>query len=178
MWYVMQVRTGNEEETVSVIRQYAAGSGMGDCFLPKYEQKKKYAGAWHIVQALLFPGYVFVETERIEKFYMMLKQVPKLTKILGTGEKWTSIIDEDLRVLNKLLNGQRIVPMSAGYIEGDQVTIVEGPLKGLETVIRRIDRHKKTALVEMQMFGRQQEVQVGVEIVRKERGDKQWLLQT
>lgn len=167
MWYVMQVRTGREGETVSMIRHYVADSSLGECFLPRYEQKKKYAGAWHIVQALLFPGYVFVETEKIEKFYMELKQVPELTKILGTGEKWTSIIDEDLRVLEQLLNEERLVAMSTGYMEGDQVMILEGPLEGLETVIRKVDRHKRTALVEMHMFGRVQEVAVGLEVVRR-----------
>jgi len=167
MWYVMQVRTGKEEETISMVHQYGAGFHMGDCFLPKYEQKKKYAGAWHLVQALLFPGYVFVETEKIEKFYMGLKQVPELTKILGTGEKWTSVMDQDLMVLERLLDDERIVAMSTGYIEGDRVIVVEGPLEGLETVIRKINRHKKTALVEMNMFGRRQEVSVGLEIVAK-----------
>ncbi len=165
MWYVMQVRTGREGETISMIRQYVADSSLGECFLPRYEQKKKYAGAWHIVQALLFPGYVFVETKEIEKFYMELKHVPELTKLLGTGEKWTSVIDEDLRVLERLLNEDRLVAMSTGYIEGDRVTIVDGPLEGLETVIRKIDRHKRTALVEMHMFGRVQEVAVGLEVV-------------
>lgn len=167
MWYVMQVRTGREEETISMVRQYTADSHMGECFLPRYEQKKKYAGAWHIVQALLFPGYVFVETDEIEKFYIGLKQVPSLTKVLGTGERWTSIIDQDLKVLEKLLNKRRLVEMSTGCIEGDQVVIVDGPLKGLETVVRKINRHKKTALVEMHMFGRRQDVAVGLEIVSR-----------
>ena len=91
--------------------------------------------------------------------------MPELTKLLGTGEKWTSVIDEDLRVLERLLNEDRLVAMSTGYIEGDRVTIIDGPLEGLETVIRKIDRHKRTALVEMHMFGRVQEVAVGLEVV-------------
>ena len=96
---------------------------------------------------------------------MGLKQVPKLTKILGTGECWTSIIDEDLRVLERLLDEEKTVGMSTGFLEGDQVMVVDGPLMGLETVIRRIDRHKRKAMVEMHMFGRVQEVAVGLEIV-------------
>ena len=55
--------------------------------------------------------------------------------------------------------------MSTGYMEGDKVMVVDGPLEGLETVIRRIDRHKRMATVEMHMFGRVQEVAVGLEIV-------------
>lgn len=88
-----------------------------------------------------------------------------MTKILGTGECWTSIIDEDLRVLERLLDEEKTVGMSTGFLEGDRVMIVDGPLMGLETVIRRIDRHKRKAMVEMHMFGRVQEVAVGLEIV-------------
>ena len=47
------------------------------------------------------------------------------------------------------------------------MVIVDGPLKGLETVVRKINRHKKTALVEMHMFGRRQDVAVGLEIVSR-----------
>ena len=90
------------------------------------------------------------------------------TRWAGTGlagRFGVSPAGRQLRVLERLLNEDRLVAMSTGYIEGDRVTIVDGPLEGLETVIRKIDRHKRTALVEMHMFGRVQEVAVGLEVV-------------
>lgn len=57
--------------------------------------------------------------------------------------------------------------MSQGMIIGDKVVILSGPLKGMESTIQRIDRHKRKAWLNLEMFGRQQLVEVGVEIVKK-----------
>ena len=57
--------------------------------------------------------------------------------------------------------------MSVGVIEKDKVKIQEGPLVGMEGLIKKIDRHKRQAVLEMEMFGRKVEMKVGVEIVEK-----------
>lgn len=168
MWYVIQVRTGKEEKTVFMIEQHTAGGCKVNCFLPKFERKRKYAGTWNVEQAILFPGYVFVDTEKMERFYLLLKQVPELTKVLGTGELWTPINEEDLKVLYHLLNKEYTMELSEGIIVDEQIVIAHGPLKGMEALIKKIDRHRRTARVELQMFGRRQEIEVGVEILRKE----------
>ena len=54
-----------------------------------------------------------------------------------------------------------------GIIENDQVIITRGPLKGHEGLIKKIDRHKRKAYLEMEMFGRKLETQVGLEVVVK-----------
>lgn len=58
--------------------------------------------------------------------------------------------------------------MSSGIIENDRVQILSGPLMGMEGNIRRIDRHKRIAYMEIEMFGRTVEMKVGLEIIRKE----------
>ena len=57
--------------------------------------------------------------------------------------------------------------MSSGYIEGDKIIITEGPLKNLEGTIRKLDRHKRTAVVQIKMMGQLRDVVMGVEIVKK-----------
>ena len=58
--------------------------------------------------------------------------------------------------------------MSRGYIVGDQVIITSGPIKKMEGKITFIDRHKRFAVVQMDMFGRKIDVKIGLEIVRKQ----------
>lgn len=41
------------------------------------------------------------------------------------------------------------------------------PFVGKEKYIRKIDRHKRKALLEMSIFGEKQKMQVGLEIVEK-----------
>ena len=57
--------------------------------------------------------------------------------------------------------------MSTGYIEGDQVIVVEGPLKGYEGSIRKIDRHKRVAYLDLEGFEDVSSIKVGLEIVSK-----------
>ena len=57
--------------------------------------------------------------------------------------------------------------MSRVFIENDRVIITSGPLKGNEALIKKIDRHKRRAYLEIEMFGRKVEAQVGLEIVKK-----------
>lgn len=61
----------------------------------------------------------------------------------------------------------QIVEMSEGIIENDQIIITRGPLKGHEGLIKKIDRHKRRAYLELEMFGRKIETQVGLEVVAK-----------
>ena len=57
--------------------------------------------------------------------------------------------------------------MSEGYIEGDKVRVTAGPLCGLEGLIKKIDRHKRTACLEFDMFGQTVSTSVGLEITEK-----------
>ena len=57
--------------------------------------------------------------------------------------------------------------MSEGYITGDKVTVTRGPLIGLEGDIRKIDRHKRRAYLDVTLFGRTVPASVGLEVVRK-----------
>ena len=52
-------------------------------------------------------------------------------------------------------------------IVNDKVIVQEGPLKGMESAICKIDRHKRRAWLELFMFGRKQSVEIGIEILEK-----------
>ena len=69
--------------------------------------------------------------------------------------------EEEVRFLTQFGKEEHIVEMSRGIVENDRVIVMEGPLKGNEGLIRKIDRHKRKAWLEIQMFGRTVETQVG-----------------
>ncbi len=58
-----------------------------------------------------------------------------------------AIYPEEEAVLTRLVDADEIVKMSEGIIENDQVAIFNGPLKGMEGTIKRINRHKKVAVI-------------------------------
>lgn len=138
------------------------------CFIPYYQQKKRFQGEWHIQERILFPGYVFLITQDPEKLVNGLRKVIGLTKLIGTGDEIVPLVQEEIDLLMKIGTDKQLVEMSSGIIENDRVQILAGPLMGMEGNICRIDRHKRMAYMEIEMFGRTVEMKVGLEIIRKE----------
>lgn len=106
--------------------------------------------------------------ENPEKLVNGLRKVIGLTKLIGTGDEIVPLVQEEIDLLMKIGTDKQLVEMSSGIIENDRVQILAGPLMGMEGNIRRIDRHKRTAYLEIEMFGRTVEMKVGLEIIRKE----------
>lgn len=167
MWYVVQVRTGTEDSIRKQCEKNIDTEVLNDCFVPYYEERRRIRGEWETLRKVLFPGYVFIVTEELETLYKNLKTVVGLTKLLGTGREIVPLTEKEQRLLEKMCGGGRIMEMSEGIIEQSQVKVLSGPLMGMEGYIRKIDRHKRKAWLELEMFGRKQRVQVGLEIVAK-----------
>ena len=167
MWYVLQVRTGAEESIRLQCRSNIPEAVLERCFIPYYEEKKRIRGKWTIQKKVLFPGYVFVVTEDLNHLYDSLKTVIGLTKLIGTGKEIVPLTEEEKDFLLGFGGEEQVVKMSEGIIEGTKIIVTQGPLMGKEGYIKKIDRHKRKARLELEMFGRMQEVVVGLEIVEK-----------
>jgi transcriptional antiterminator NusG len=108
-----------------------------------------------------------VIAEDITAFAAALKEVPEFTKMLKADEEIAPIYPHEEAVLKRLVDKKEIVGMSTGIIENDKVRILEGPLVGLEGIVKKINRHKRTAVLKMELFDRVMQVEVGLEITEK-----------
>lgn len=167
MWYVIQVRTGMEEEIRQQCERVIEKEILEYCFIPYCEQMKRYHGEWHKERKILFPGYVLLISEDEEQLYHRLKNVIGLTKLIGTGREIVPLAEDEVDLLMEFGKEEQIVAMSEGIIEDDRVVVTSGPLKGHEGMIKKVDRHKRRAYLEVEMFGRKIETRVGLEIVAK-----------
>ena len=167
MWYVLQVRTGTEESIRLQCRSNIPEAVLERCFIPYYEEKKRIRGEWTIQKKVLFPGYVFVVTEDLNHLYDSLKTVIGLTKLIGTEKEIVPLTEEEKDFLLGFGGEEQVVKMSEGIIEGTKIIVTQGALMGKEGYIKKVDRHKRKARLELEMFGRMQEIVVGLEIVEK-----------
>lgn len=168
MWYVLQVRTGTEDKTKLLCEHRITDSNiLKRCFIPYYEEKRRISGEWKTLKKLLFPGYLFVVTDNIRDFQEALKKVDGFTRLLGTGDEIIPIAAKEQKFLESFGGEEQITRMSEGIIVNSQVLVRSGPLMGKEGLIKKIDRHKRKAYLEVELFGRMQKVQVGLEIVEK-----------
>lgn len=165
--YVIQVIGGRERTGAELLRRRAADA-IEECFLPTFELMRRKDGAWRKVRELLFPGYLYVKTADPERLAARLRRVPVFMRMLGNDNSFTPLAPDEVAWLETFTTAKtHVVEMSQGVIEGDTVMVTEGPLKGREALITKIDRHKRLAYLDMHMFGRTKSVRIGLEIVRK-----------
>ncbi len=115
----------------------------------------------------LFPGYLFVITDCIEQVSGQLFKIADFKRVLKSDNIFTPIEQEEADLLAGLYDDAYLVRLSKGIIVNSRVMVLSGPFQGREGLIKKIDRHRRTGLVEMTMMGRPMEIQIPLEIVEK-----------
>ncbi len=177
MIYVLRVFTGREEKTKHMIESVVSVGSFAHIYIPVRVRQKKYQGTWHEVRESLVPGYLFVETDEPIKLHDELKNVLALTKFLGLdGPDIIELPDEDVRWLRKVLGVPEEAPKKQTFInseagltlvdvsESGEVTILEGPLKGMEGQIKKFDLHKRQAELELNFLGNKTRIFMGIRL--------------
>ena len=110
----------------------------------------------------VFPGYLFFDTGDPDELSRQLRK----EKIMAQNDKLFVLTPEDVQCL--LFFGRTgVFPMSQGIIVNGRVIILSGPLVGEESRIRKVDRHKRRAWLQIKLFGKPYTVVVGLEISQK-----------
>ncbi len=166
--YAIQISSGEEAKVEECIRRFVDEALVGEIFVPRFETMRRWKGEWHKRAERLAPGYLFVETHDAEKLALQLRRVPAFTKVLGNNEVFIPLNDEEVAWLNSFTGGdRRVIEMSEGIVEGSKVIVLRGPLVGHEAEIKRIDRHRRMAELEVSMLGRMKTIRLGLEIISK-----------
>lgn len=147
--------------------QHLTKRALKDAFYFTYDRMRKYEGSWHVEQQVMFPDYVFLESDDGGRLAEELEQYRPFFTILEQQDTLIPVETEEEQFLQGLCGETHHFQMSRGYIRDGQTVVTEGPLRGKENLIRKIDRHKRTARVGMSETGRLREMQVGLEIVSK-----------
>lgn len=167
-WHVIQVIGGSEEKVINRIQHEDFHA-----FLPKRIRIQRRQGANVKIEEPLFRGYVFIETDKSYRSFRLhlhevIRPVEGFIRLLKyDNEGLETILPEERQFIECFCDKQKVVQPSIGFIEGEKVVISEGPLLGQESAIKRIDRHKRTAELELTLFGQPQRVIVSLEVIEK-----------
>lgn len=167
MWYVVWTSTGSEEKLANKVKEMAF---QNRCFVPKRIMQIRRKGDWIYTEKSMFPGYFFVDTDDVEELYQELRKQEGFSTILTVDKKYCPLQGKDAEQVEDLYLNHGIFDVSKGIIEGDQILVTSGPLKGQEGLIKKIDRHKRLAYLEFHMFDQVIKGSVGLEIVEKHPG--------
>lgn len=167
MWYVIQVPTGKEELIKDLCIDRIESVHYNNIFILRYIKKIKQHGRWKEVIKTLFPGYIFVDTDDIMAVKQRLNGIKTMTIVLGSDGEPVPISEEEKKFLQSLIDGNYVVRMSTGFVIGDEIALISGPLRDTKGVIKKIDRHKRQAHIDVELFGGVTSATVGLEVIRK-----------
>lgn len=171
-WYVLWVLTGRERIVVDELKNQFTDEAIKP-FIPKWESLFKRTGKVKKELNILFPGYVFIESDlETEEFRQSILQVIRISKsiirILNYGSSNEIAIREDeISVLRRYCNEEHFIESSIGFVKGEHVYIESGPLVGMEGMIKEINRKKLEASFEVEFMGAIRRIAVGLELLRK-----------
>ena len=166
MWYVIHTVSGLEQKCLQQCRIYVDKNDYNKMFIPRYIAQRHFKKEWHEVEKTLFPGYLFVDTEKIDSVIEGMKKFRQFTKVLQDGEMVSPIKEQEQQFLSTMMDQQHLVRYSEGFLIGEKVCITTGPLRNLQGYLRTVDRHRRIAKLEVPIFGRPTPTEVGFEIGR------------
>ena len=146
-------------------RKHLSDTAVRDVFVLTYDCIRRYKGAWHMERKLLMPSYIFLESENEET---LLKEIQKCMAVSRYKKRLITIDREERKFLKKLCGEAHHLEMSRGVIRKGNAQIMEGPLKGMESRILQIDRHKRLARIAFIMKPDCHSIPAGLEITEKE----------
>lgn len=171
MYYVIQVKTGKEQEAIDDILKNKPDDPDFDVFSPYRKELRKYKGVYKEVIERCFPGYIFVETNNVKDLFVQLYWTPGFTKLLGREADTNNFVPldkDESRMIDILYsrNNNRITEISNIEVkEGEMIRVLDGPLMGLETQIKKVNLHKRKVTVEYMLCGRLVSSDIAINIV-------------
>lgn len=170
MWYVIQaLGNGDIDQVCDKCRTAMPEDLVPDLFVPKYICLKHYQKEWHEKLLPLFPDYFFLDTEQPTEVEERLKLLSRIMKPVCVGKDFVPIYPEEQQFLEEMMDGQRVIRKSTGNLINGKFDIYAGPLRDAEKhrLIKKVDRHRRLADLEIRLLGTVKKVQVTLEIVKK-----------
>lgn len=166
-WYVIFVQTGHEDDICVCINHVMSERNMTPSYsllVPKRKLHERRHGVYREVVRNMFPGYILVNTEDINGFYMSVREVPRIIRFLGNNNIFLPAANEEINRILNISDRNGLIDISKGRLIHDKVIITEGPLFGSENIVKNIDKRKGRAKVELSISGNLCRVDLGINI--------------
>jgi len=170
-YYIIQVATGREAFFVECLKKRA----------PQLEEKHRFI---YLTRELtirrqgklltqlqpLFPSYIIVETAgEIDSLTLAaLKKLPDFYHFLNSNTDIVPLANHDLKIIQHFMGlGPKIGSSLVRFDENDRIVVIEGPLKGFEGSIIKVDKRKQRAKIRVDFGGTAHTMDLSFEDISK-----------
>ncbi len=158
-WYVLHVYSGFENKVAEAVREKAEKQGLQDCveeiLVPMEEVVEIKRGQRVNSERKFFPGYVLARLDMNDNLWHLIKDTPKVTGFLGSGNKPMPISEKEAQhILQQVQEGVDRPRPSVIYDIGEEVRVTDGPFASFNGIVEDVDEEKSKLKVSVSIFGR------------------------
>ena len=158
-WYIVHAYSNFEKKVAESIREQAKQRGLEELFeqvlVPTEKVTEVRRGRKIDAERKFFPGYVLVKMDMTNEAYHLIKNTPKVTGFLGSGDKPMPISEKEaMAILQQVQEGVEHPKPSVSFEVGEQVRVADGPFASFNGVVEEVDEERARLKVEVSIFGR------------------------
>lgn len=171
-WYIVQAYSNFENKVAAAIMERVASAGLEEQFeevvVPTEKVVEVRRGRKVDTERKFFPGYILAKVDLTDEAFHLIKNTPKVTGFLGSGNKPMPIPDaEAMRILQQVQEGVERPKPSISFEIGEQVRVSDGPLASFNGHIEEVDEERARLKVAVSIFGRPTPVELEYNQVEK-----------
>jgi transcriptional antiterminator NusG len=164
-WYIIHAYSGFErkvrESLESRIQAFGLQNRIGRIMIPTEPVTELRNGKKYTIERVFLPGYVLVEMELDNDLWHVIKNTPRVTGFLGTGDKPVALSEAEVSSILFRSDVSKEKPaMKIKFEKGEQVRINEGPFANFNGAVDDVNEDKQTLKVMVSIFGRSTPVEI------------------
>jgi transcriptional antiterminator NusG len=155
-YYALQVRTRYEDAFIERYNKERSFGGV-TLYFPKRELRERKNKKTRLKLHPVFSGYVFLETDEgddVIKYKAGLEKTDGFFRFLHSNTNIAEITGRDLDIVSRFLKLKNATAGVSNVVfnESNRIVVIDGPLKGLEGNIVKVDRRKERAKIRLDLY--------------------------
>jgi len=164
-WYIIHAYSGFErkvrESIESRVQAFGLQNRIGRVMIPTEPVTELVNGKKRTVERVFLPGYVLVEMDLDNDLWHVIKNTPRVTGFLGTGDKPVALSEEEVSsILFRSETSKEKPRLKIKFEKNESVRITEGPFANFNGIVDEINEDRETLKVMVTIFGRSTPVEL------------------
>jgi len=164
-WYIIHSYSGFErkvkESLESRIQAFGLQDKIGRVLIPTEPVTEVRGGKKYTTERMFYPGYVLVEMAMDDQVWHVVKNTPRVTGFVGTGQQPTPLSDEEVNQIVYRVNiGKDKPKLKVKFEKNESVRITEGPFATFTGIVDEVNEDRETLKVMVTIFGRSTPVEL------------------
>jgi transcriptional antiterminator NusG len=171
-WYIIHTYSGFEKKVAETLRSRVEAAGLseqfGEVLIPTEDVIEMRHGKKVVTPKLFYPGYVMVEMEMNDNTWHLVRDTPRVTGFVGSGQRPSPLTPEEVdRILHKVEVAAENPKPRLKFDRGESVKITDGPFKDFTGLVDEVNDDRSTLRVMVTIFGRATPVELDFYQVEK-----------